>query len=167
RRGEQRRALRRGGVGEGGFGRDRAALGRGDRGQRGAGGGAGEDQPGPLRRGLAGAGAARRPRRGGVAAGRRRLPRAAGLLTPARAEPFPSLSRVSRYTAATDADRAEMLDAIGVSSTEELFEQIPEPLRLRRPLDLPPGMGEAEVYERLRELAERNVDAEREVCFIG
>ena len=74
---------------------------------------------------------------------------------------------MSRYTAATDADRAEMLDAIGVSSTEELFEQIPEPLRLRRPLDLPPGMGEAEVYERLRELAERNVDAEREVCFIG
>jgi glycine dehydrogenase subunit 1 len=74
---------------------------------------------------------------------------------------------VSRYTSATDADRREMLDAIGVGSTEELFAQIPEPLRLGRPLELPPGMSETEVYDRLAELAERNAHAESEVCFIG
>ena len=60
-----------------------------------------------------------------------------------------------------------MLAAIGVESVDELFEQIPEPLRLDRPLDLPAGMSEAEVYERLAELAARNADAEEQVCFLG
>src|SRR3954465_14089970 len=60
-----------------------------------------------------------------------------------------------------------MLDAIGVSSVDELFEQIPEPLRLGRPLALPEGMSEAEVYERLAALASRNADAEEQVCFVG
>jgi glycine dehydrogenase subunit 1 len=74
---------------------------------------------------------------------------------------------VSRYTSATPADREEMLAAIGVESSAELFAQIPEPLRLGRPLALPDGLGEAEVYSRLAALAERNVDAERQVCFVG
>src|SRR6187401_1173970 len=60
-----------------------------------------------------------------------------------------------------------MLAAVGVSSTEDLFEQIPESVRLGSPLQLPSGMGEAEVYERLAELASRNVDAEEQVCFLG
>jgi glycine dehydrogenase subunit 1 len=60
-----------------------------------------------------------------------------------------------------------MLEAIGVESTAELFEQVPEPLRLNRPLALPEGMSEAEVYERLAALAERNADAEEQVCFLG
>jgi glycine dehydrogenase subunit 1 len=74
---------------------------------------------------------------------------------------------VTRYTSATDADRAEMLAAIGIGSSAELFEQIPEPLRLGRPLELPDGLSEPEVHERLAALAARNVDAEREVCFVG
>ncbi len=78
-----------------------------------------------------------------------------------------SLSGVSRYTSATPTDCAEMLAAIGVDSPAELFEQIPEPLRLDRPLQLPQGMSEAEVYERLAELATRNADAEEQACFVG
>ncbi|HET8592026.1 MAG TPA: aminomethyl-transferring glycine dehydrogenase subunit GcvPA [Solirubrobacterales bacterium] len=74
---------------------------------------------------------------------------------------------MSRYTSATEADREQMLAAIGAASVEDLFDQIPAPLRLGRPLGLPPGMSEAEVFERLAELAERNADAEHEVCFIG
>jgi glycine dehydrogenase subunit 1 len=74
---------------------------------------------------------------------------------------------VTRYTSATPADREQMLAAIGVGSVDELFEQIPEPLRLDAPPELPAGMAEAEVYERLAELAGRNRDAEREVCFVG
>jgi glycine dehydrogenase subunit 1 len=74
---------------------------------------------------------------------------------------------VTRYTSATDSDRAEMLAAIGVGSVGELFEQIPEPLRLGRPLELPAGMSEAEVHERLAALAARNSDAEEQVCFVG
>src|SRR2546423_8986948 len=60
-----------------------------------------------------------------------------------------------------------MLAEIGVGSIEELFAQIPEPLRLDRPLDLADGLSEAEVFERLAALAERNADAEREICFVG
>ena len=60
-----------------------------------------------------------------------------------------------------------MLAAIGVDSTADLFEQIPAELRLGRPLELPAGMSEAEVYERLAALAARNADAEAEVCFVG
>jgi glycine dehydrogenase subunit 1 len=74
---------------------------------------------------------------------------------------------VSRYTSATDADRAEMLAAIGIDSIDELFEQIPESLRLGRALALPDGLSEAEVHERLGGLASRNADAESETCFVG
>jgi glycine dehydrogenase subunit 1 len=74
---------------------------------------------------------------------------------------------VTRYTSATPEDRAEMLAAIGVESVAELFEQIPAPLRLDEPLALPAGMSEAEVHERLSELAAQNGDCERQVCFLG
>jgi glycine dehydrogenase subunit 1 len=74
---------------------------------------------------------------------------------------------VSRYTSATDQDRREMLDAIGVGSIDELFGDIPESLRLDRPLELPDGMPETEVYDRLSSLASRNVHAEAETSFLG
>ena len=78
------------------------------------------------------------------------------------------LETVSRYTPATDADREAMLAAIGVGSLQELFDrQIPEPVRLRRALDLPAGMSEQDVYAHLRELAARNVSAEEELSFLG
>jgi glycine dehydrogenase subunit 1 len=60
-----------------------------------------------------------------------------------------------------------MLDAIGVGSIDELFEDIPESLRLGRPLDLPDGKAETEVYDRLSALAVRNVHAEAETSFLG
>ncbi|HET9592306.1 MAG TPA: aminotransferase class III-fold pyridoxal phosphate-dependent enzyme, partial [Solirubrobacterales bacterium] len=74
---------------------------------------------------------------------------------------------MTRYTSATPDDRQEMLETIGVSAVDELFEQIPEPLRLGRPLALPDGMSESEVYERLAALSSRNADAEEQVCFVG
>ena len=74
---------------------------------------------------------------------------------------------MSRYTSATDADREAMLAAIGVASVEELFRDIPEAVRLPRPLDLPPGRLEQEVYAYLRDLAARNVSAEDEISFVG
>ena len=52
---------------------------------------------------------------------------------------------MSRYTSATDRDRREMLAAIGVEEIDDLFEDIPEDLRLGRPLDLPDGKPETEV----------------------
>ncbi|HLT58124.1 MAG: aminomethyl-transferring glycine dehydrogenase subunit GcvPA [Limnochordales bacterium] len=67
----------------------------------------------------------------------------------------------------TDADREAMLAAIGVRSVEELFADIPEDIRLQRPLDLPPAMAEAEVRRHLSALAGRNADVDRYACFLG
>jgi glycine dehydrogenase subunit 1 len=74
---------------------------------------------------------------------------------------------LSRYTSATDADRAAMLERIGAGSIDELFSDIPESVRLDRPIDLPPGKPEQEVYAYLRDLAARNVSTEDEVSFLG
>ncbi len=74
---------------------------------------------------------------------------------------------MSRYTAATDDDRTEMLRAIGVDSIEALFEDIPQQLRLGRALALDAGLSEQEVYAELRELAARNVSTEDELSFLG
>jgi glycine dehydrogenase subunit 1 len=75
---------------------------------------------------------------------------------------------LSRYTSITRQDLDVMLAAIGVPSVEALFDrQIPEAVRLRRPLELPAGRGEQEVFAHLRELAAKNVSAEDELSFLG
>ncbi len=75
---------------------------------------------------------------------------------------------MTQYTSVTDSDLAAMLAAIGVSSVQEIFDrQIPRAVRLARPLDLPDGKSEQEVYEHLRTLAANNVSAEDELCFLG
>jgi glycine dehydrogenase subunit 1 len=74
---------------------------------------------------------------------------------------------MTRYTSRTDHDREQMLAAIGASSLEELFADIPGGVRLERPLDLPAGRPETEVYDELAKLAARNSDAEKEISFLG
>src|SRR3954463_13457041 len=60
-----------------------------------------------------------------------------------------------------------MLAEIGVASVDELFDAIPEPLRLTRQLDLPEGQPEQAVYAHLRDHAARNLSAEDEISFLG
>ena len=74
---------------------------------------------------------------------------------------------MSTYTSVTDSDLEAMLAAIGVDSVGDLFAGIPEGLRMRRPLDLPAGLAEQDVYERMRALAARNVSTDDEVSFLG
>jgi len=71
------------------------------------------------------------------------------------------------YLSLTDADRKEMLAAIGVSSVRELFEQVPAGVRLDRELDVPPALGEAELVRHIEELAARNVHTGAELSFLG
>ena len=49
------------------------------------------------------------------------------------------------YIQNTDRDRQEMLDAIGVSSIDELLAPVAPELRVDGSLDLPSGMSEAEI----------------------
>src|SRR5437867_13305919 len=74
---------------------------------------------------------------------------------------------MTRYTSATDHDRREMLAAIGASSIEDLFADVPESLRLGHPLELPAGMAEQDVFDHLAGLAARNRHCDEEVSFLG
>ncbi len=74
---------------------------------------------------------------------------------------------MSSYVSTTDADRREMLEAIGVASIEELFADIPAALRLDRDRPLSGGRSEQEVYDELRALAARNTSTEDELSFLG
>ncbi len=67
------------------------------------------------------------------------------------------------FTPHTQEEIREMLDAIGVGSIADLFRPIPPELRARS-FDLPPGMSEFEMLDRLRDLAARNAPP---VPFIG
>src|SRR5207245_1266749 len=60
-----------------------------------------------------------------------------------------------------------MLDKIGVSSVEELFRGIPDTLRFKRPLNVPPSLSEIELEQHMTELARANVSPADAVCFLG
>jgi glycine cleavage system P protein (glycine dehydrogenase) subunit 1 len=61
-----------------------------------------------------------------------------------------------RYHPHTPEDVRAMLDAAGAKSLDDLFRSIPEPLRLRRPLDVPPAADEIALFDELRRLAARD-----------
>ena len=110
------RRVRRGRVGQGRLRPDRAALRRGARGEPEGRRRARDGERGSVRRGLARPDPGRRPGRGRRAAGRRRRTSSCY----ARAVPL-----CSAILSLTDADREEMLAAIGVSSVDELFARHP------------------------------------------
>src|SRR6202521_4317298 len=58
-----------------------------------------------------------------------------------------------------------MLDACGVSTHEELFAHLPEAVRLKRPLDLPPGISEYEIVQYFQDRAAEN--AHGYASFLG
>ena len=60
-----------------------------------------------------------------------------------------------------------MLSAIGVSSLDGLFEQIPSTVRLDGPLGLPEGVSELEIVEDLGRLAAGSRHLDDLVCFAG
>jgi glycine dehydrogenase subunit 1 len=72
-----------------------------------------------------------------------------------------------RYIPNTDRDAAAMLEAIGAGSVADLFADVPERLRLGRPLKIPAALGEGDLMRHLKALAGRNADAERYACFLG
>ncbi|MGZ4104762.1 MAG: glycine dehydrogenase, partial [Actinomycetota bacterium] len=67
----------------------------------------------------------------------------------------------------TERDVQGMLATIGVSSIDDLFEVIPEKIRLGGGLPIPNGRAESEVLRELRTLASANRSAEDLVCFLG
>lgn len=70
------------------------------------------------------------------------------------------------YVPHTSDDFARMLEDIGLSSREQLFDCVPAALRLAGGLDLAPGMAEADVADEMARLAGANAAREL-VCFAG
>lgn len=70
------------------------------------------------------------------------------------------------YLPNTDADRKTMLQEIGVSSVDELFQDVPEKFRNVQ-FKLPPPLSELELKEELRQLSNRNANLDDYVCFLG
>ncbi len=67
----------------------------------------------------------------------------------------------------TREEEKAMLQAIGASSTKDLFQDIPKELRLQRPLQLPQGLAEKAAWEEVQRLAERNRHTGNFLCFRG
>jgi glycine dehydrogenase subunit 1 len=68
----------------------------------------------------------------------------------------------------TDDEITEMLSFLGLSSLDDLFRAVPPAIRLAGGLDLPEQWSEADVNDRLEELAANNRPAGRQlVCFAG
>ncbi|GAA2031659.1 aminomethyl-transferring glycine dehydrogenase subunit GcvPA [Agromyces tropicus] len=64
--------------------------------------------------------------------------------------------------------RAEMLAAVGAASVEEFYADVPEDLRLGRPLDLPePLVAEADLERHVSGLLAKNVPTTERLSFLG
>src|SRR3954453_3184562 len=67
----------------------------------------------------------------------------------------------------TPDDTAAMLKAVGLGSIGELFASVPDELRLKRPLNVPPALSEMELAQHLAYLAAKNSHTGQKVCFLG
>ena len=73
-----------------------------------------------------------------------------------------------RYIPHTEQDIRQMLADIGVKKIDELFDSIPDSLRLNNNLlDLPPSLPESELIEHLKQLQKRNTTSENGSVFLG
>ncbi len=72
-----------------------------------------------------------------------------------------------KFTPHTPEDKRLMLEKIGAPSIETLFDTIPEELKLRRALKLPPPLSEPEALSHLQQLAEQNSGTDKLICFAG
>lgn len=71
------------------------------------------------------------------------------------------------YIPSNEEKEKEMLDAIGLGNTDELFSHIPDELKLKEKLNLGEGMSEAELTKHVSRLASKNKTVNDKICFMG
>jgi len=71
------------------------------------------------------------------------------------------------YIQNTPDDERKMLETIGIDSVDQLFNDIPENVRLNRKLNLNPSMSEMEVERYMMDLSKRNLTINNLTCFLG
>ena len=72
-----------------------------------------------------------------------------------------------RYIPHTTGDVTQMLERIGVATLEDLFVEVPESVRLKRPLDIQEPASETELLRELKTLALGNATPETHKSFLG
>ncbi len=70
------------------------------------------------------------------------------------------------YVPHTDADRTEMLAAIGVERVEDLFHDVPAACRFPQ-VNLPEPLSEMEIMAEVQAISEENLDTGHYSCFLG
>ena len=73
---------------------------------------------------------------------------------------------MGHYVPHTDAEIAAMLEFVGLSSLDELFDAVPAALRLATGLDIPDGLSEFDTLGEMQRLAKANAGRDL-VCFAG
>ena len=71
------------------------------------------------------------------------------------------------YVPHTSEESREMLRDMGLESLEDLFRGVPEELRLRKRLDIPPRKTEAEILTEFERFARRNRQVDSQPTFLG
>ena len=71
------------------------------------------------------------------------------------------------YIPNTPEEQQEMLQSLGMTQIADLFVDIAENLRLTRPLDLPEALTEPELLRYMGRLAQKNVNLDQYVSFLG
>ena len=71
------------------------------------------------------------------------------------------------YVPNTPEDQAAMLAELGLSSLEGLLAPVPENVRLRRPLALPPALAEPDLKRVVSGMAAKNVNLDTTIAFLG
>jgi len=71
------------------------------------------------------------------------------------------------YLPLTAEDRQEMLKTLGVTNPLDLYQDLPEAIRLKRDLKLPAPVSEPELAREFRRLAAANADTLTNACFLG
>lgn len=71
------------------------------------------------------------------------------------------------YVPNTIAQQKQILTRIGVKEVHDLFQDVPQNVRLQGPLNIPAGMSEQELVKRFKDLAEKNGSLEMYTSFLG
>lgn len=74
---------------------------------------------------------------------------------------------MTSYVPNTAEQQQAMLSAIGVATIDDLLTAIPDTVRLKRLLDLPPALTEPALRRHLVSLAEKNADIDHQLSFLG
>ncbi|MGG1658074.1 aminomethyl-transferring glycine dehydrogenase subunit GcvPA [Brevibacillus sp. NRS-1366] len=67
----------------------------------------------------------------------------------------------------TPDDKSEMLSFLGIESVDELFADIPEDVRFKGSLQIPPALSEPDTVRHFSNLAKSNVDSSEYAYFLG